>query len=222
MSVTLRSVSYSGNDVIKTVTENQHAGLVLAKFHQTTRVMSDIWEDLPYALVWNVKENRADKIHIESLNDAVVDATSEVLEAYRSWVVTNYINSYKVKILDKQSIPKIGSMVKVVSGRNSKGTIGKVTYIKDMPYQMGYRTHLIPKLCIALSDDKVTMTGRYGRTYDKYTNVAWVWARNCKVLNSEIISDEDLQQIKSDAEKHADTVFLNLKKTYFPEFSSFR
>jgi hypothetical protein len=113
-------------------------------------------------------------------------------------------------------------MVKVVSGRNSKGTIGKVTYIKDMPYQMGYRTHLIPKLCIALSDDKVTMTGRYGRTYDKYTNVAWVWARNCKVLNSEIISDEDLQQIKSDAEKHADTVFLNLKKTYFPEFSSFR
>lgn len=221
MSVTLRSVQYTSDGVVKTVVPDQHVGLVLARFHQETRVMSDIWERLPYALIWNAKDNRADRIHIEFIEDATVDATPEVIEAYRASVASRYIEREKQKRIEMQSQPKIGSMVKVVSGRNNKNTIGKVTYIKDMPYQMGYRSAALPKLCIALSDDKVTMTGRYGRSYDRYTNVAWVWARNVKVLNSEVISADSLRYIEAQAKEFADAGVERLKHTYFGEHQVF-
>ena len=221
MSVTLRSVKYTSDGVVKTVTPNQHVGLVLARFHQDTRVMSDIWENLPYALIWNEKDNQADRIHIEFIEDATIDATPEAIEAYRAKLASRYIEREKQNVIERQSRPKIGSMVKVVSGRNNKDTIGKVTYIKDMPYQMGYRSALLPKLCIALSDDKVTMTGRYGRSYDRYTNVVWVWARNVKVLNSEAISADSLRFIEARAKEFADAGVERLKHTYFGEHQVF-
>lgn len=186
MPVTYTSTEYKNApsfEVIKTEHVDAFKGATLKVYTQTDQVMSDVWEDNRYALVWDGKE--AKSIYLGEGSSATVDATPEVIEAYRAslYATALHIAKNNAERIAKQ--PMSGKRIRVTKGRTDKGLEGLVVYSKEMSYGMGYRAAWKPKLCVTRDGEYTVEKTRTGREYRKYVNVAWVWAQNVIVTDWE-------------------------------------
>jgi hypothetical protein len=101
--------------------ENAFVGATLSIFTSCDRVMSDIWEHRLHALVWNADTGKAiDILLVSDGNPGVggtVDATLEVVEAYRK---ANYdrLRALYLRMAEEDSkVAQPGSVVIVKRGR---------------------------------------------------------------------------------------------------------
>jgi len=107
----------------------EYEGAVLKLSSGPWQVMSDIWGTQWWALVWD--GNAAKQVvyqHTEGgpQGKANVDATPEVVEAYRAWLVQKYYNENVRRQQEAAEKPEKGKVVRVVSRRNGQGGVGKV------------------------------------------------------------------------------------------------
>ena len=169
-------------------TENRYEGAVLRKVvDHNYRIMSDIWGTADWALVWdeasaspkNILVNVYD-MNPESWRPVAIeeDATSDVRAKYLKWKTERFYESLlgdaeiRVRQIEK------GAIVKVVKGRNGKGTVGPVVVAMNATYGMGWRSRQELKVAIATSDVKVKKILRSGKVAEVYQDVVWAWARN--------------------------------------------
>lgn len=212
MPLTYTTTTYEPN-TLKLLTDEHvgvYAGKVLAEYYQTTRIMSDVWDRLYYALVWD----NGPKV-IGDPRNVTVDATQDVKDAYWTWYSDRVIQALKNKHISSASVPVPGKVVMVKHGRKDIGKVGKVVYMKDMPYSMGYRSTYLPKLCVALDGDTKQITGKYGKTFTRYTNTIWVWAKNVEVVDPD---QPDMDVIRAKASDAADAAMVRLSSSWFDEF----
>lgn len=116
-----------------------HQGCVLKKGWQTVQVMSDIWEEAPFALVWDGEKprelrtdyRRGGEFGLVDLEwsghysgEAEVDATPETLAAYAAYEKAREDAEFEKRRAAAQERaeqearePKAGRWVKVVRGR---------------------------------------------------------------------------------------------------------
>jgi hypothetical protein len=199
--------------------ENAYQGATLSIFTSCDRVMSDIWEHRLHALVWDADTGKAiDILLVSDGNPGVggkVDATPEVIEAYRK---ANYDRARAVLLQRAEEDSKVaqpGSVVIVKRGRKDLGKVGKVVFIKQMPYQAGYRSYYLPKLCVALDGTKTQVQGKYGKTFDRFTNVIWVWSKNCDVANPKVDVDSVERRAKEEADSLVEQLTSNQYRTNY-------
>lgn len=199
--------------------ENAYQGATLSIFTSCDRVMSDIWEHRLHALVWDADTGKAiDILLVSEGNPGVggkVDATPEVIEAYRK---ANYDRARAVLLQRAEEDSKVaqpGSVVIVKRGRKDLGKVGKVVFIKQMPYQAGYRSYYLPKLCVALDGTKTQVQGKYGKTFDRFTNVIWVWSKNCDVANPKVDVDSVERRAKEEADSLVEQLTSNQYRTNY-------
>lgn len=178
-------------------------GATIRTWFDSVRIMSDVWETYKHALVWNTIEQKPETIilfHGEKSDlhtrSATADATEEVMEAYRQYLIQCKVETLRNDEKDRIQRQLSGKTVKVVRGRKDQGKVGKVVFTKQMPYQMGYRTIMKDKLCIALDDRTVKVKGNYGKVFDRYVNTAWVWASNVDIVNPEQYQSSDAELLK--------------------------
>lgn len=118
--------------------ETTHVGLVLETREYNGRDDSDF-----YAVVWNPEKGATERVEYASTrgwtypNNAVVDATPEVLEAFNVWSAANHAaaeaaaklardKALKEQIIAEAKVPRKGDKVVVVKGRKvKKGTEGE-------------------------------------------------------------------------------------------------
>jgi hypothetical protein len=188
MTVTYKTHEYKavegeGLKTVETVHVDAFKGATLKVYRDTVRVMSDVWEDQIFALVWTGTEPQS--LYINSWDDAKVDATTEVLEAYRKYNFDQAMIMLQGHVQRAAQVPASGTKVKVTKGRKDKNVQGLVVWVKEMPYGYGYRSNYLPKLCVSLDGKYTVEKSRYGKEFRKYVNVAWVWAHNVEVLDWE-------------------------------------
>lgn len=194
-------------------------GATLAVWSECIRIMSDVWAHEQRALVWDEAISQFRTIDLDNSEfssktqpqHATADAPAELIARYRDSVIarnyTRLLEAFKAKKEEERMAVHTGSVVQVKRGRKDIGKVGKVVYIKDMPYNAGWRTTYLAKACIALDGQKTTVQGRYGKTFDRYTNTIWVWVKNldlAKVPAPFEVTDEDLARIREQAEAEAD------------------
>jgi len=153
------------------VVKTTHEGLVLRdRFCECVRVMSDIYSDEFYALVWNPETGRTEDVHIGSCFElfsgpwghATVDATPDTLKAYQG--LQDELRMKREAELAKENekarlaywnMPAKGKRMRVVRGRKvPKGTEGIVFWVRD------------GRVGLALDETKDAK--------GHYANVAWV------------------------------------------------
>lgn len=191
MPMTYRTYSFSPETGSQyTWHENAFEGAVLAKWTETVRIMSDVWEDHVFALVWDAGLSQFRQMHLddtawnvpEPKQSVVVDATPELYAQYRAQrtaiAYESLVKCADARMEEERLKVHLGSVVVVKRGRKDVGKVGKVVFIKDMPYNAGWRSAMLPKACIALDGQKTTVQGKYGKTFDRYTNTIWVWVKN--------------------------------------------
>lgn len=196
------AIIWNKNDRGFAGTETDWAGYVLEKTHDNNyRIMSDVWGSADHALVWDEKANEPKHITVnvydmqpEGWHPAKieVDATEEVKEKYLNWKVQReyegmlYREEARVREIEK------GCIAKVVSGRNGKGTVGKVVVAMDGSYGMGYRAKPMKKYAIATSDIQIDKPLRNGKIMKVFRDVVWVWACNVERVDVEEINQHML------------------------------
>lgn len=207
MPVTYHTTEYDTTSGKPTYTwhENAYTGAVLRVYGDSVRIMSDVWESYTHALVWDAATKSPKTLILWGSNDpckeimvktkATVDATPEVIEAYRQYLIEKSVASLRETDMERANTPSTGKTIKVVSGRKEKGVVGKVVYITKMPYRAGYQSYMMDKLCVALNDEKIVVRGKYGKTFDRYVNTVWVWARNVQVMNPEQYISNDYENV---------------------------
>jgi len=212
-------MKYPGYPAEPYLVENAYQGATLSIFTSCDRVMSDIWEHRLHALVWDADTGKAiDILLVSDGNPGVggkVDATPEVIEAYRK---ANYDRARAVLLQRAEEDSKVaqpGSVVIVKRGRKDLGKVGKVVFIKQMPYQAGYRSYYLPKLCVALDGTKTQVQGKYGKTFDRFTNVVWVWSKNCDVANPKVDVDSVERRAKEEANSLVEQLTSNQYRTNY-------
>jgi hypothetical protein len=84
-----------------------------------------------------------------------------------------------------------------------------------MPYQAGYRSYYLPKLCVALDGTKTQVQGKYGKTFDRFTNVVWVWSKNCDVANPKVDVDSVERRAKEEADSLVEQLTSNQYRTNY-------
>ena len=138
-------------------------GTTLYVGSRSTRIMSDVWGTEYYALYWDAESKSVKHAHLDTYewnrsNDgyseatATVDATDKVWKEVENYYIDQYIEQYRGEALREANRIVKDSIVNVVSGRQNKGTQGKVVVILERPYGMGYRCSLEHKLGIATSE----------------------------------------------------------------------
>ena len=215
-------VTYNQYDAAtRTTTRHVDAfkGATLAVWSECIRIMSDVWAHEQRALVWDEEAGQFGTLSLDNSEfssktqpqHATVDAPAELIARYRDSVIarnhTRLLEAFKAVKEEERLKVSTGAVVLVKRGRKDIGKVGKVVFIKDMPYNTGWRSHLAPKACIALDGQKTTVQGRYGKTFDRYTNTIWVWVKNldlAKVPAPYEVTDEDLARIRQQAEAEAD------------------
>jgi hypothetical protein len=203
---------YPGYPAEPYLVQNAFVGATLSIFMSCDRVMSDIWENRLHALVWDAATGKTkDLLLVDPGTCGVVDATPEVIEAYRQANYDQIHAAYLRKAEEDSNVAQPGSVVVVKRGRKDQGKVGKVVFIKQMPYQAGYRSYYLPKLCVALDGTKTQVQGKYGKTFDRYTNVIWVWSKNCDVANPKI----DLEAVERRAKQEADLAVEHLSSNQY-------
>lgn len=179
----------------KDVTRYEGATLYIGTRY--TAVMSDVWENETYAVVWDKDEDRIKDICW--IKGGEVDATPEVVAYARAEKVGSKFQDLKYNAEAAARRIVVGDDVEVIKGKTAKGTVGKVAVIIKKVYPAGYNSTTEDKLCIATSDVKVKVAAANGRVYDNYRDVVWVWARNVNKLNKVEIDEDELWALAEDA-----------------------
>ena len=177
-------------------------GMTLRVWQGSVQVMSDVWEMSMFAEYW---DDATQSVQTESwLERATVDAPPDVVAKAEAWLYARLYDAafQKNKALEEQEARRIvkEAQVRVVAGRTSKGTEGKVVVVLQRSYGMGYRSTVEDKLAIATSEVKVKVAAANGRVYDNYRDVVWVWARNCELVE---VPGIDLESVKERARNAA-------------------
>lgn len=162
-------------------------GTTLYTKTSSVQVMSDIWEMCQSVYYWDSESKTVRSYYTGEGVEYTIDADlDKVFAEMESAFYERNLNRFKSEA-DCESLKTHikGRTVKVNRGRNGKGTVGKVVYVKEMMYNMGYRGTLNNKLCIALDDEMTTYVAKNGKTYPTHANTIWVWAFNCEVVNPE-------------------------------------
>jgi hypothetical protein len=182
-------------------------GTTLYTRAETERVMSDIWETVNRAYYWNAEKGKLDNTYISDREDTeiVIDGNVDaVAEEMRKAYYPRYVEKFTAEAEYDASKPMRGSEVKVVRGKSHRGAVGKVVVSIEREYNMGYRSSLETKFGIALDDEMTTYVAKNGKTYPTHKNIAWVWARNCEVINPKIdekaIAAKALDRVEIDIE----------------------
>lgn len=178
--------SVVGGPIVKTPVTIA-AGTTLYIKTESEQIMSDIWEMVTKAFYWDPTQNAIREQWLDDENTkVVVDADLDtVLPAIEKVQYGKFLTREIDAAKDESENPAVrGREVRVVKGRDKsvKGSVGKVVVVKEMQYNMGYRSSVAPKLGIALDDVMVEVV-RNGKTYTNYKNMIWVWAHNCEVVN---------------------------------------
>lgn len=173
---------------------------------QSCQIMSDIWGSEKFARYWNDKTGKpefvsldvcdyqymyGDKVHAE------VDITPEAREALFNYEVKKLHLSLIGDAEQEALRIRKGAIAEVVSGRNGKGSRGKVVVVMTAPYGMGYRSVMMEKYGIATSDVTYKKALSNGKVVDAHQDMVWAWAKNCKRVDV-VIPDKAalLQQAK--------------------------
>lgn len=184
-------------------------GATLKVWRDTSyRIMSDVWGSADMATYWDAEEKRPKTVvfnvydygatYNTELATAEVDATSEVKEAYRKYLIDNAFSKLIEDTKLANAKPVKGCKVKVISGRTAKGTEGIVAVSIDRPYGMGYRAALEKKLGIATSDVKIKVAAANGKVYENYRDMVWVWARNVERTDAPLIDEEAVRTLATE------------------------
>lgn len=133
--ITRSSTDWSSGAAVKT-TDTLFVGATLAVHWNSTRVMSDVWENCPYATVFNVATGKVEVVWRDR-DGAAVDATPEVIDAANAWLLAAATASRKAKwdarvgdaVSAAHKVEK-GKTVVVTKGRKvKKGTTGPVFWV---------------------------------------------------------------------------------------------
>lgn len=189
---------------------NQYENCVLEKkVDNSYRIMSDIWGTADYAYVWDeaTASPKMVLVNVYDMNPSdwkptriEVDATDEVRAKYLMWrTKLEYETLLGTEEMRVRKIEK-GAIVKVVKGRNGKGTQGPVVVAMTAPYRYGWRANPELKVAIATSDVKVKKALRNGKVAEVYRDVVWAWARN---VVREDIAEINQHMLWLEAEKRA-------------------
>lgn len=168
---------------------------------EVVQVMSDIWEE--HLVLSSITERGTiDKVSIsgwygQKPEDQIkfeVDATAEAWEDFRKAREELYFNTeYAKELTEAHKTAVKGRVVKVVKGRNGKGSVGRVVVVMDAYYGMGYRGMESQKLGIALSPEKVTVE-KNGKVFENYKDMVWAWHFNCEVEAVGVIEEAPIRQ----------------------------
>ena len=166
----IKWTKYEVNSSAVVSTRVSHEGLTLTTaWTKEVRVMSDVYCDASYCLVWNPETETAETLclgyHFELCREfgtATVDASQEVLdkvaqetEALRLQREVEAKAAVKAAAEARRNAPELGKPMKVFKGRKVPvGTLGTVFWLRD------------GRAGLAL-DDTRDARGRYA-------NVAWV------------------------------------------------
>lgn len=182
-------------------TEILGVGSTLAVGTRTAQIMSDIWDTETFATYWDPEAGRImtrglyyhNEGHAEDRRStAVVDATPEVLEAVKAYLIQEEYARAKARAEDRAREVSAEKIVRVVRGRNAVGTVGKVFRLISASYNAGWRSTVRTKAGIALNDETV-MKVVGNKTYKNYKNVVWVWAHNVEVVDPKLdMTEEEL------------------------------
>jgi hypothetical protein len=177
---------------------------------ESVQVMSDIWDWLPVAY-YEENGSIAQRILNMETDTVVVDATSDVFDRIYNKEYSRLFEREKSRIDDDAEDPAVrGRIVKVVSGRTAKGTVGKVVARIERQYGMGYRSSLQYKLGIALDDEMVDFHHPSGKVFKNHKNMVWVWALNCEVVNPQV----DYSAAEINAQRGAESLVTALKQRF--------
>lgn len=165
-----------------------HEGCVVEMFSRTEQIMSDVWAQVYYAVVWDLELERPVRIwtHTEGehggfYRKANIDASKEINQAYLAWsegesvgkVFADRLDQYDTEqmLMDsqrRQSCPK-GRKVEVFKGRKVPvGTSGTV-------FWSGVDNFGRVKLGLFTSERRDSK--------GRYADVVWVAADNCRPVN---------------------------------------
>lgn len=199
----------SEGDVVHTKTIGE--GTTLYWRSESVQVMSDIWEWLPVAY-YEENGRIAQRILNLETDTVVVDADIDAVckRIFNNEYTRLYARESASLEHEAQNPAVKGRIVKVVSGRTAKGTVGKVVARTEKVYGMGYRSSLQYKLAIALDDEMVDYHHPNGKVYKNYKNLVWVWALNCEVVNPEV----DYSAAEVLAQRHAEATVLALRERF--------
>lgn len=207
MAITFEKGSYTADSKYVTEMLTIAEGATLKVWRDSIQVMSDVWEMGTLATYWDEALGRIQTI--QWVKTAEVDATPEVLAKVKSYLYQLELERAIAEAeYDAARIGK-GSVVKVVKGRQGKGTVGKVVVAIERPYQMGWKSSMATKLGIATSDVTVQVAASNGRVYENYKDVTWAWAMNCELVE---VPEIDLQSAKERARDKAKYEYQRIYK----------
>lgn len=157
-----------------------YVGLVVASDCPCLQVMSDIWDYVPTATVFD-DNGKYFTVSAKEMKDITVDASPERIAAYKAKVAADaYARQLKIRkdaAMKELNTVRYGKMVEVVRGRKvAKGTIGKVFWMKA--------THFGMKVGIAIGDER-DANGRYA-------NVTFTYLCNCET----VVKDEEVKAVE--------------------------
>jgi hypothetical protein len=177
-------------------------GKTLSVGTRTVQIMSDVWGTAKEATYWDdasaqpktvtldicdYRYEHGDKVHAE------VDATEEVYAALRAHLFQKALAERLAQAERVANEIKKDSTVEIVSGRQGKGTKGRVVVAIERPYNMGWKSSTCTKLGIATSDRKVKVAGRNGKVYENYAEVVWAWIHNCKLIDVPAVDTKEAE-----------------------------
>jgi hypothetical protein len=187
-----------------------YEGRVLALSQRDIRFMMDDWQTGYFATVLNDKDEVVEVCYDQSMasgserGSATVDATPEVMNTYYKILCKRYYNTElaRLKAISEEIIK--GSVVEVVSGRTAKGLKGTVVVTITGQYNTGNPYRRSEELKVGISLDPSALvpytSPKNGKTYMNPKIEAWVWARNCKVVNPEqFVTKEMLSKVYDNA-----------------------
>lgn len=162
--------------------ESLFVGATLALHWNSTRVMSDVWENCPYATVYDAADGAVKIVWRDGKGPAEVDATADTIAAANAWLLKTAADRRKAswdarvaKAVDAAHKPAKGKTVTVVKGRKvPKGTTGEVIWV-GAGKAYGYYDRPSDRLGVK----------------DAAGTVHWTAASNVEVVNADDYFDYD-------------------------------
>lgn len=184
--------------------------VVATKTDHDVRIMSDVWADIYYAIVYAPETMGTKPSEYEKVQETVwktilvgnsefpgtykptkVDAPKELIEEYNNYLAEVaqkalearqvYENQLRAKA-EKEALERVekGRVVEVYKGRKVK--LGTTGYV----FWEGRDNFGNDKIGIATSNKKVQKPGKYGdRMFESYADVIFVAKNNCRVVGSD-------------------------------------
>jgi hypothetical protein len=207
MAITFEKGTYTADSKYVTEMVTVGEGCTLKVWQDSIQVMSDMWETGTLATYWDEALGRIQTV--QWVKNSKVDATPEVLEKVKVYLYELELERAIAQAESDAARIGKGSVVKVVKGRQGKGTVGKVVVSIERPYQTGWKSRMATKVGIATSDEKVQVAASNGRVYENYKDVTWAWAMNCELVE---VPEIDLQSAKERARDKAKYEYQRIYK----------